>query len=86
MQTLPIEEIASVQPKGVLTIPKKIRDAMGIVGRGLVRMRADAGKLTIEPLRTLPYPVRHYTDKELAEFIAFDEEEGKELRRKGIIK
>lgn len=86
MQTFPIEEIASMQPKGVLTIPKKIRDAMGIVGRGLVRIRADAGKLTIVPLRTLPYPVRSYTDKELAEFIAFDEEQGKELRRLKIIK
>lgn len=86
MQTFPIEEIASVQPKGVLTIPKKIRDAMGIVDRGLVRMRADAGKLTIEPLRTLPYPVRSYTDAEIDEFFALDEAEGKQLRRLGIIK
>lgn len=86
MQTLPIEEIASFQPKGVLTIPKKIRDAVGVVDRSLVRIRADQGKITIEPVRTLPYPVRSYTDAEIDEFFALDQAESKELRRRGILK
>lgn len=86
MQTLPIEDIIKVQLKGLLMIPKKMRDSVGVVERGFVRIRADQGKITIEPVRTLPYPVRSYTDKELAEFIAFDEEQGKELRRLKIIK
>ena len=86
MQTTPFEDIVKLQPKGLITIPKKIRDSVGIAERGLLRIRADRGKITIEPVRTLPYPVRSYTDKELAEFIALDEKEGKELRRLKIIK
>ncbi|MEK7592740.1 MAG: AbrB/MazE/SpoVT family DNA-binding domain-containing protein [Patescibacteria group bacterium] len=86
MQTIPIEDIIMSQPKGVITLPKKIRDSVGIVERGLLRVRADGGKITIEPVRTLPYPVRTYTDKELAEFLALDQEEGKKLRRLKIIK
>lgn len=86
MQTIPLEDIIKIQAKGLITIPKKMRDTIGVVERSLVRLRADQGKITIEPVRTLPYPVRSYTDKELAEFIAFDEEQGKELRRLKIIK
>jgi len=86
MQTIAMEDIIKAQPKGVITIPKKIREFAGLVDRGLLRVRADGSKITIEPVRTLAYPVRHYTDEELAKFIAFDEEQGRELRRKGIIK
>lgn len=86
MQTLPLEDIIKVQLKGLLMIPKKMRDSVGVVERGLVHIRADQGKITIEPVRTLPYPVRSYTDAEIDEFFALDEAEGKELRRQGIIK
>lgn len=86
MQTIPIEDIIMSQPKGVITLPKKMRDSVGIVARGPLRIRADGYKITIEPIRTLPYPVRSYTDTELSEFIALDHEEGKKLRRLKIIK
>lgn len=86
MQTIPLEDIIKSQPKGVITIPKKIRDSVGIVERGLLRVRADGMKITIEPIRTVSYPVRHYTDKEIDEFFAFDEEQTRALRKKGIIK
>ena len=86
MQITVLEDIIKVQPKGLITIPKKMRDSIGMVDRGLIRLRADRGKITIEPVRTLPYPVRHYTDEELKEFVAFDEEQGKKLRRQKIIK
>lgn len=86
MQTIPIEDIIKSQLKGVITIPKKIRESVGMVDRGLLRIRADGEKISIEPVRVLSYPVRRYTDEELAEFVAFDEQQGKELRRKGIIK
>ncbi len=86
MQTIPIEDIIKVQPKGLITIPKKMRDAIGLMGRGLVRIRADQGKITVEPVYTLSYPVRHYTDEEIEEFFAFDEEQTRLVRKKGIIK
>lgn len=86
MQTIPIEDIIMSQPKGVITLPKKIRDSVGIVARGPLRVRADGGKITIEPIRALPYSVRSYTDAEIDEFFALDQEESKKLRRQGIIK
>ena len=86
MQTIPIEDIIMSQPKGVITIPKKIRDSVGVVERGLLRIRADGGKITIEPIRTLPYPIRSYTDAEIDEFFALDDAETKKLRRRGILK
>lgn len=86
MQTPPLEDIIKVQPKGILTIPKKMRDAVGVIDRGFVRIRADQGKITVEPVRTLSYPVRHYTDEEIEEFFAFDEEQTRQLRKKGIIR
>lgn len=86
MQTLPIEDIIKMQPKGLITIPKKMRDSIGVSSRSLIRLRSDKGKITIEPVRTLPYPVRSYTDEEIDEFFTLDEAEGKKLRKLGIIK
>lgn len=81
MYTQPVEEIVKIQPKGLVTLPKKVRDRLGLIPNTFARIREDRGSLIIEPVRTLPYPVRSYTDNELAEFIAFDEKQGKQLRR-----
>lgn len=81
MQVLPLEDIIKIQPKGLITIPKKMRESIGISERGLMRIKADNGKITIEPIRTLPYPVRSYTDAEIDDFFALDETESKKLRR-----
>lgn len=86
MQTIPIEDIIKIQPKGVITIPKKARLAAGLTDNSLARVRVDRGRLFIEPVTTLPYPVRQYTDKEIDEFFAFDDQQTRELRKKGIIK
>lgn len=82
MQLLPLEDIVKMQPKGLVTIPKKLRDVIGIAENDLVRVRTDRGRLTIEPVRTLAYPVRSYTDMELREFIELDKKESKVLRKK----
>ncbi len=79
MQLLPLEDIVKMQPKGLVTIPKKLRERVGISENDLVRVRTDRGRLTIEPVRTLAYPVRSYTDAELREFIELDKKESKEL-------
>lgn len=79
MQLLPLEDIVKMQPKGLVTIPKKLRERVGISENDLVRVRTDRGRLTIEPVRMLPYPVRSYTDSEVREFIELDKKESKEL-------
>lgn len=86
MQPQPVEEIIKIQPKGLITIPKKLREDLGLTENSLARLTKERGRLVIEPVRTLPYPVRSYTDEEIEEFIAFDEEQGRELRRLKIIK
>lgn len=84
MQILPLEDIVKMQPKGLVTIPKKLRDLVGIAENDLVRVRTDRGRLTIEPVRTLAYPVRSYTDTDLREFIELDKKESKELHARKV--
>lgn len=79
MQLLPLEDIIKMQSKGLVTIPKKLRERVGIGENDLIRVRTDRGRLTIEPVRTLAYPVRSYTDADVREFIELDKEESKEL-------
>ncbi|MBU1322684.1 AbrB/MazE/SpoVT family DNA-binding domain-containing protein [Microgenomates group bacterium] len=72
MQVQSFEEIVKMQPKGLLTIPKNIRIKYGFEENGLVKIRAVTGRIYLEPVRALPYPVRNYTAKELEEFFNFD--------------
>lgn len=72
MQIQTIEEVVKMQPKGLLTIPKNIRTKFGFSENDFVRIKASAGKVYLEPVRTLAYPVRSYTDKELSEFFELD--------------
>ena len=85
MQTLVFEEIIKLQSRGVLTIPKKFREALNFRDNSIVKLRKDKYRLIIEPLRTLPYPVRNYTDKDLKDFFEFDKKESKQLRKKGFL-
>lgn len=77
------EEIVKFQPKGLLTIPKKFRQKLGFGEKSLVRIKIEKGKLTIEPLRTLSYPVRTYTETEVREFLALDKKGAKDLKKRG---
>lgn len=79
------EEIIRLQPKGLLTIPKKLRQELGFEENGLARVRKKGRSLVIEPVRTLPYPVRSYTNKEIEEFLALDKEEAQKLKKKGLL-
>lgn len=74
MQTSIIEEIIKLQPKGVLTIPKPIRTRFGLKDNDFIRIKASGGKVYFEPVRTLPYPVRSYTGKDLDEFFTLDKQ------------
>jgi len=85
MQLLTREELIKLQPKGLITIPKKFRQELGFEENGLVRIKKENGRLIMEPVRTLPYSVRSYTDEETKDFFKLDEEEAKELIKKKLI-
>lgn len=55
MQQTPLEAIVRMQPKGVITIPKKIRDAAGLKEGIYLRMTTDDRRITLEPVRLVPY-------------------------------
>jgi len=80
------EELVKIQPKGLLTIPKKLREELGFVEGGFARLKKEKGRLIIEPVRTLPYRVRSYSRADLEEFFAEDEQETKLLKKKGLLK
>lgn len=74
MQTQSIEEIVKLQPKGLLTIPVNIRKKYGFNANDFIRIKARGGKVYLEPVRTLPYQVRSYTNKDLEEFFELDKQ------------
>lgn len=85
MQQITQEEIIKIQPKGLLTIPKSLRLRLGFVENSLVRVKEEKGRLIMEAVRTLPYPVRSYTNDEIEGFLELDEKQSKELKIKGLI-
>lgn len=50
MQQVITEDIVKMQAKGLVTIPKKIRQAVGITEGGFVRITNDGTKLFVEPV------------------------------------
>ena len=82
---MPSEEIVRLQQKGLITIPKKFRLELNIEENDFLRLRKEKGKIILEPIRTLSYPVRSYSIKEINEFIAFDAKETNELKKKKIL-
>ncbi|MBL7036269.1 hypothetical protein ISR94_00275 [Candidatus Microgenomates bacterium] len=84
MQNVFDEQIIQLQPRGVFTIPKKLREGL-FDDMGIAKIMRLGRKLVIEPVRTLPYQARSYTDDELGDFYKLDDKETKKLRAKGII-
>ena len=84
MQTVLYEEIIKLQPRGVFTLPKKLREGL-FDENGLAKITRSGRKLVIEPIRTLSYSVRSYTDKEVQSFFDLDEKETKYLKEKDFI-
>lgn len=79
------QTIVKIQPKGVITIPKKVRDSVGFEENGFARIKKARGRIIIEPVRTLPYLVRTYKDSEVKEFFDLDEKETKKLKDEGLL-
>lgn len=74
-----IQEIVKVQNKGLITIPKIFREEIGLRKNDLIRVKKEKGRLILEPVRTLPYPVRTYSDSEIKEFLELDAKETQKL-------
>lgn len=80
------EELVKIQPKGLLTIPKQLREELGFIEGDFARIKEEKGRLVIEPVRTLSYQVRSYSDSDLKEFFAEDRRETELLKKKDLLK
>jgi bifunctional DNA-binding transcriptional regulator/antitoxin component of YhaV-PrlF toxin-antitoxin module len=69
------EEIIKVQEKGLITIPIAFRKSLGLTKDSFAKIYKKNGKLVLEPVRILSYPVRSYTNEEIDEFVKLDEKE-----------
>ena len=69
----------------MITIPKNYRDELGLGKDDLIRMKKNKGRIIFEPVRTLPYTVRSYTESEVDEFSQEDKKETKILKKKGLL-
>ena len=85
MSLMDQSQIIKILPKGLITIPKRFRQSLGLEENGLARVKQNAGRLIVEPVRTLTYPVRSYTDAEIDEFLELDNKESQELKKKGLL-
>lgn len=73
-QLLPVSEIIKIQPRGVITIPRKFRGE-NFAEDSFVRVVKADDKLILEPVTIPRYPVRRYTSSEVAEFLEADKHE-----------
>lgn len=66
------EEWLKVLGKGMVTLPKKWRDALGIETGDIVKAKKQGDTVVIEPQKINNAPYRVYTDKEIEEFLKED--------------
>jgi AbrB family looped-hinge helix DNA binding protein len=80
----PNQEWLKILDKGMVTIPKKWREALGISTGDVVRAKREGNKVVIETQKEKAVPYRIYTDKEIEEFLKEDKltpSQIKKLRR-----
>lgn len=72
------EEWLKVLSKGLVTIPKAWREELGIKSGGNVKASKVGNTVVLEPV--IEYaPIRHYTDKQVEEFLREDEKQRKQI-------
>lgn len=79
------QEIIQIQPRGNFTIPRKLRTE-GFVENNYIRIKKLNGKLILEPVQIVGYPVRKYLNSEIDEFFSLDDKESAKLKKMGILK
>ena len=70
-----------VNRKGVLTLPKELREKLGIEEGGVVMVEESPQGIYLRP--AVAYPVEIYTDERVAEFDQEEAELGRHLAAKG---
>ncbi len=78
-------QMVRVQNKGLVTIPKALRDDVGLNVNDLIRIKRSKGRIILEPVRILPYQVRSYNNSDLSNFFELDDKEAKELKKKKLL-
>ncbi|KKR50070.1 MAG: hypothetical protein UT84_C0015G0018 [Candidatus Curtissbacteria bacterium GW2011_GWA1_40_16] len=64
--------LVKILPKGLVTIPKKLRQDIGLEENGLARIKKEGKKLILEPVNVVSYPLREYSVQEIKQFIKED--------------
>lgn len=62
-----------VREKGQITLPKPVRDRVGIEKDTPLGIAVSRGKVVLEPLAINPYPIREYTKTQIEQFIKEDQ-------------
>lgn len=70
MQTY--RNLVKILPKGLVTIPKKLRQEVGLGENSLARITKEGKKLILEPVDIVSYPLREYSVDEIRQFIKAD--------------
>ncbi len=66
------EEWLKILGKGMLTLPKKWRDELGISNGDIVKAKKEGNKVVIEAQKTKLAPYRVYSDREIENFLKDD--------------
>lgn len=66
------QEWLKILGKGMVTIPKKWREEMGITSGDIVKARKEGNRLVIEPQQDNLAPYRVYNDTEIDAFLQED--------------
>lgn len=66
------EEWLKILGKGMVTLPKKWRDELGISNGDIVKARKDGNRVVIETQKNKLAPYRVYSDSEIDEFMKND--------------
>ena len=69
--------VTVTSPRGTVTIPKKFRQEAKLQKNAILMASYRDGKFIFEPLPQSPYPVREYTDEEIAQFLEDDKLDSK---------
>ena len=64
--------LVKILPKGLITIPKKLRLDIGLEENGLARIKKEGKRLILEPVDIISYPLREYSASEIKQFIRED--------------
>lgn len=66
------EEWLKILGKGMVTLPKKWRDELGIESGDIVKAKKEGDRVIIEAQRSTQVPYRVYSDNEIEDFLKED--------------